>query len=169
MLGRKVIYVRCISCSYNNVTKGIRLLDKKKQFLFIQEHFNASKSFWKIYPFNRTNIVFYISGTNIALGKPTQQGPYDYCETYNPWRVCRQWESDTCTRCFGSDLAVDGNTNRYFGQGSCAHTNTDTKSTPVSWSVNLEGLYYLLGINVYNSMSIHLVCVRTRVCMCVFV
>ena len=25
MLGRKVIYVRCISCSYNNVAKGIRL------------------------------------------------------------------------------------------------------------------------------------------------
>ena len=25
---RKVIYVRCINCSYNNVAKGIRLLDK---------------------------------------------------------------------------------------------------------------------------------------------
>ena len=49
MLGRKVIYVRCISCSYNNVAKGIRLLDKK-QFLFIQENFHASKSFLKIYP-----------------------------------------------------------------------------------------------------------------------
>ena len=24
-----VIYVRCISCSYNNVAKGIRFLDKK--------------------------------------------------------------------------------------------------------------------------------------------
>ena len=29
MLGRKVIYVRCISCTYNNVAKSIRLLDKK--------------------------------------------------------------------------------------------------------------------------------------------
>ena len=29
MLGRKVIYVRCISFLYNNVTKSIRLLDKK--------------------------------------------------------------------------------------------------------------------------------------------
>ena len=28
-VGRKVIYVRCINCSYNNVAKGIRLLDKK--------------------------------------------------------------------------------------------------------------------------------------------
>ena len=42
--GGKVIYVRCISCSYNNVAKDIRLLDKK-QFLFIQENFHASKSF----------------------------------------------------------------------------------------------------------------------------
>ena len=29
MLGHKVIYVRCISCLYNNVAKSIRLLDKK--------------------------------------------------------------------------------------------------------------------------------------------
>ena len=39
------IYVRCINCSYNNVAKHICLLDKKKQFLFIQEKFYASKSF----------------------------------------------------------------------------------------------------------------------------
>ena len=31
MLGRKVIYVRCINCSYNDVANLI-----KKQFLFIQ-------------------------------------------------------------------------------------------------------------------------------------
>ena len=36
MLGRKVVYVRCISCSYNNVAKGIRLLEKKKAFIFMQ-------------------------------------------------------------------------------------------------------------------------------------
>ena len=41
MLGRKVIRVRCINCSYNNVAKGIRLLDKK-QVLFIQETFYSS-------------------------------------------------------------------------------------------------------------------------------
>ena len=117
----------------------------------------------------RTNIVFHISGTNIALGKPTQQGPYDYCATTNTWRVCKQWESDKCTGCFGSDLAVDGDTDRVFTHRSCAHTNTNTKSTPASWSVDFEGSYYLLGINVYNSMYIHLVGMRTRVCMCVFV
>ena len=39
MLGRKVIYVICINCSYNNVAN----LDKKAS-LFIQENFHASKS-----------------------------------------------------------------------------------------------------------------------------
>ena len=34
MLGRKVIYVRCINCSYNNVAKGKRLLDKKIIFVY---------------------------------------------------------------------------------------------------------------------------------------
>ena len=43
-IGCKVIYVRCINCSYNNVAKDIRLLDKKRQFLFMQEK-HASKSF----------------------------------------------------------------------------------------------------------------------------
>ena len=43
ILSRKVIYVRCINFSYNNVAKVIRLLDKK-QVLFIQEIFHASKS-----------------------------------------------------------------------------------------------------------------------------
>ena len=37
---------------YNNVAKGIRLLDKKNIFLFLQETFHASKSFLKIYPLN---------------------------------------------------------------------------------------------------------------------
>ena len=32
-LGCKVIYVRCINCSYYNVAKGIRLLDKKSIFV----------------------------------------------------------------------------------------------------------------------------------------
>ena len=73
--------------------------------------------------------MIHISGTNIALGKPTHQGPYDYCATSNPWRVCKQWESDTCAGCFGSDLAVDGNTDRVFTHRSCAHTDTYTNST----------------------------------------
>ena len=34
MLGRNVIYVRCINCSYNNVANGIRFLDKKAFFVY---------------------------------------------------------------------------------------------------------------------------------------
>ena len=34
VLGRKVIYVRCKNCSYNNVTKCIRLRDKKAFFVY---------------------------------------------------------------------------------------------------------------------------------------
>ena len=33
MLGRKVIFVRCMNCSYNNVAKGIRLLEQKAFFV----------------------------------------------------------------------------------------------------------------------------------------
>ena len=48
MLGRKVIFVRCINCSYNNVAKGIRLLDKKAFFIYTGK-FHASKSVRKIH------------------------------------------------------------------------------------------------------------------------
>ena len=48
MLGRKMIYVRYINCSYNYEAKGIRLLDKKA-FVYTGK-IRASKSFWKIYP-----------------------------------------------------------------------------------------------------------------------
>ena len=34
MMGRKVIFVRCINGSYNNVAEGIRLLDKKAIFVY---------------------------------------------------------------------------------------------------------------------------------------
>ena len=53
MLGRKVVYVRCMNCSYNNAAKGTRLLDKKKQLKN-----SASKSFWKIYPFTQVSDLF---------------------------------------------------------------------------------------------------------------
>ena len=49
MLGRKVICVRCINYSYNDIAKGIRLIDKLA-ILFIQEKSHTSKSFWKKHP-----------------------------------------------------------------------------------------------------------------------
>ena len=39
MLGHKVIYVRCINCSYNNVAKGIRFLDTKARLYKLQKRF----------------------------------------------------------------------------------------------------------------------------------
>ena len=42
--GHKVICVRCINCSYNNIAKDICLLDKIAN-MFIQENLYTSKSF----------------------------------------------------------------------------------------------------------------------------
>ena len=40
---------QCINCSYNNVAKGIRFLDKK-QFLFIQENLMQVGAFERCIP-----------------------------------------------------------------------------------------------------------------------
>ena len=40
ILGRKVIFVGCINCSYNNVAKGIRLLDVKAIFVYTGKNLN---------------------------------------------------------------------------------------------------------------------------------
>ena len=45
MLGRKVIYLRCINCSYNNVAKGIRLYDKKRNFCLNMKQFMQVRAF----------------------------------------------------------------------------------------------------------------------------
>ena len=44
LLGRKVIDVRCIICSHNNIAKGISF-HVKRSILFIQEKIHTSKSF----------------------------------------------------------------------------------------------------------------------------
>ena len=96
------------------------------------------------------NVDTCISGNyNIALRKPTEQRPYDYC--YSGGKRCYQWER-LCSGCSVSGLAVDGNTNPIWIQGSCSHTDTDAINKTASWSVDLEGLYYLSWINITNSM-----------------
>ena len=58
-----------------------------------------------------------------------------------------------CYWCSVSSLAVDGNPNPNWHLGrSCSHTDTDAKNKATSWSVNLEGLYYLSWINIIPSM-----------------
>ena len=54
MLGRKVIYVTFINCSYNNVAKGIRLLDKKA-ILFTHENFMQLRAFERYIPLKLFN------------------------------------------------------------------------------------------------------------------
>ena len=39
-----MVNVRCLNCSYKNVAKGIRLLDKNA-FMFIQENFMQVRAF----------------------------------------------------------------------------------------------------------------------------
>ena len=54
MLGHKVIYVRSINSSYNNVAKGI-LLPDKMHFLFIQEKFMQVRAFERYIPLTEKN------------------------------------------------------------------------------------------------------------------
>ena len=97
------------------------------------------------------NFDYCISGNyNIALGKPTEQRPYDFCERRD--YSCKQWINGTCSRCSVSGRAVDGNTNPIWFLGSCSHTDTDAMNKGASWSVDLAGLYYLSWINITNSM-----------------
>ena len=52
-----------------------------------------------------------------------------------------------------SGLAVDGNRNSNVLYGrSCSHTDSDAVNKAASWSVDLEGLYYLSWINIINGM-----------------
>ena len=50
MLGRKVIYVRCINCSYNNVAKSIRLLIKKAFFVYYRKNVMQVRAFERYIP-----------------------------------------------------------------------------------------------------------------------
>ena len=61
-VGGIVIYVRCINCSYNNVAKGIGLLDKKHFCLYM-------KFFMQVKAFER-----YISLMHTLL--TSKQTPY---------------------------------------------------------------------------------------------
>ena len=57
MLVRKVIYVRCINCSYNNVAKGVRLVGKKA-LLFKQEKIMQVRAFERYIRRSRSLIIY---------------------------------------------------------------------------------------------------------------
>ena len=58
MFGRKVIYVRCLSCSYNNVAKGIRLLDKKAILVYTGKVFMQVRAFERYIPIKPLKSVY---------------------------------------------------------------------------------------------------------------
>ena len=53
-----MIYVRCMNCSYNNVAKGIRLLDKKAIFVYIGKKFMQVRAFERYIPLQIISITF---------------------------------------------------------------------------------------------------------------
>ena len=53
MVGRKVIYVRYISCSCNNVAKGIGLLDKKAILVYTGKKFMQVRAFERYIPLSQ--------------------------------------------------------------------------------------------------------------------
>ena len=67
MLGRKMIYVRYIKCSYNNVAKGIRLLDKKSIFWLYSKNFMQVRAFERYISLNRFH------GANLTLDSDVDQ------------------------------------------------------------------------------------------------
>ena len=66
MLGRKVIYVRCLSCSYNNVTKSICLLDKKSNSCLYRKNYMQVRAFERYIPLNPQNCKY----SNTCLKRP---------------------------------------------------------------------------------------------------
>ena len=50
----KGIYVRCINCSYNNVAKGIRLLDKKAILVYTGKVFMQVRAYERYIPLGIT-------------------------------------------------------------------------------------------------------------------
>ena len=51
-------YVRCINCSYNNVAKGIHLLDKKTFFVYTGKKFMQVRSFERYIPLSLSYAIF---------------------------------------------------------------------------------------------------------------
>lgn len=70
---------------------------------------------------------------NIALRKPTDQGPAVYC---NP------------KGCGISDLAVDGNLGQNPRNGECSHTRKNGTIQGSWWSVDFQGSYRLALIRI---------------------
>jgi len=72
-----------------------------------------------------------LTGQNVALGKPASQFP-------------GTWGGSNAKH------AVDGHTSSAVDDYKCAHTSEGSLDNPAWWMVDLEDLYKLLGIKIYN-------------------
>lgn len=82
-----------------------------------------------------------ISGANIALNKRASQKPGTYINDFSP------------VIGYPASLAVDGNENSDFYNGSCSHTTGSHyhgNDHVAQWIVDLGGQYYVTGITIVN-------------------
>jgi hypothetical protein len=63
-----------------------------------------------------------------------------------------------------SGLAVDGDTNAVYRDGSCTHTSTSTNPW---WTVDLCGIYDVSKVVIYNRGDCCGMCMCVCVCVCV--
>ena len=54
-----VIYVRCINCSYNDMAKGIRLLDEKSHFCLCRKNLIQLRTFESNNPLSKQTFTEY--------------------------------------------------------------------------------------------------------------
>ncbi|KAL3867984.1 hypothetical protein ACJMK2_040825, partial [Sinanodonta woodiana] len=81
---------------------------------------------------------------NVALGKPTNQSS-TYIDSF--------LSGDRHGFPYSASLAVDGNTNTNFNGDSCS--STDAYQNNAWWSLNLQDLYYVTRINIYQRAGAH--------------
>ena len=92
-VGRKVICVRCLNCSFNNVAKSIRLLDKKSHFCLYRKKFIQLNAFESSIPLE---VYLFCASSNLfgscnhscdVISGIRKQYPLDCFPT---WFICLQ-------------------------------------------------------------------------------
>jgi len=82
------------------------------------------------------NVQSWSIGPNIAFAKPANQGPDTYSGHSGLLRMI-------------AGNAVDGNTSN-VNDGRCSHTTQGNMSQPAWWQVDLNGVYRITGVKIFN-------------------
>ena len=91
LLGRKVICVRCINCSYNNITKRIRLLDKTVICVYTGKKILQVRAFESNIP-KHQYCVMLLENFSITMSSLSPTGSIFQILTYLIWAL---WEHVT--------------------------------------------------------------------------